>query len=357
MKYFTLTLILILSCLAAPHARASELPDELTGYLPPSAVSAAQEGAEGLFAAGLSALWSDLRAAVLAPVRRALRSSLRLCLAALLCAAAQGFGAAAGPRGADDVAVFGALAITSLAAGDLTALIGKGVNTVAALDELSSVLLPLVAASLAAGGHAGTAAALQSATMLACDILLSAASGLLVPLVYCFIGASAAGAILPESPLDRLAHGIKKLASGLLSGAMLLFTGWLSVSGIISGSADRTAVRAAKAAISHAVPVVGDIIADASAVLLAGADTLRALLGTAGLLAVLGVCLVPLAELGIEYLFYQAAAFFASAAGLRRLDTLIARLGEAFALMLGMAGAAALVLGVSMGMAVAVVTP
>lgn len=62
------------------------------------------------------------------------------------------------------------------------------------------------------------------------------------------------GAALPESGLDKLADGLKKLISWLLCGAVTAFTLYLSVSGVSTGSADRAAVKAAQTAVSGAVP-------------------------------------------------------------------------------------------------------
>lgn len=340
--------VLLAAALCVPCG-AAELPDEVSGYLPVCAEEAVEAG---LLTDALRALWDDTCAALRAVLRRGLRGAVRLSLTLLLCGAAEGLCAAGG--GARYVTLFGALSLAALSAGELDEFIGMGVETIEALGVLSKALLPTVAAALATAGRAATASAWQVGTLFACDLLLSAARGLLLPLVYCFIGAATAGALLPESGLDRMAVALRKCVSGALCGGMLVFTAYLSVSGVLSGTADKAAVRVTKAAVSHAVPVVGDILADASEVLLAGADTLRGTVGTLGLLAVLGACAVPLARLGLQYVFYRAAAFVGTLAGVRRLDTLVERLGEAFALVLGLTGAAALILCVALLLALTV---
>lgn len=328
---------------------AVELPDEVSGYLPVGVEEAVETG---ILSDALHALWNDTRTALGGVLRRSIRGAVRLVLTLLLCGAAQGLCAVGNAAGY--VPLFGAVAVTTLCAGELDEFIGLGVETIEALGVLSKALLPTVAAALATAGRTATASAWQVGTLFACDLLLSAERELLVPLVYCFIGAATAGAVLPDSGLDRLAVALRKGVSGILCGGMLLFTGYLSVSGVLSGTADKAAVRVTKAAVSHAVPVVGDILADASEVLLAGADTLRGTVGTLGLLAVLGACAVPLARLGLQYLLYRAAAFVGTLAGVRQLDTLVSRLGEAFALVLGITGAAALVLCVALLLALTV---
>lgn len=89
-------------------------------------------------------------------------------------------------------------------------------------------------------------------------------NGLLMPMVYLYIGAMTAGACMSESRLWTIAEGLKKAITWILTSSLLLFTVYLSVVRVISGAVDGTTVKVAKTAISGVVPVVGGIIAEAS---------------------------------------------------------------------------------------------
>ena len=125
---------------------------------------------------------------------------------------------------------------------------------------------------------------------------------------------------------------------------------------VISGSTDAAAVRIAKTAISGAVPVVGGIIAEASETVLAGAGLLKNTIGVFGMLAILAACAYPFLQLGVQYLLYKLTAFLAAVVGAPSLCRLINGLGGAFGLVLGMTGACALLLLISVLSSVAVVT-
>jgi stage III sporulation protein AE len=103
--------------------------------------------------------------------------------------------------------------------------------------------------------------------------------------------------------------------------------------------------------------VVGGIIAEASETVLAGAGLLKNTIGVFGMLAILAVCVYPFLQLGIQYLLYKLTAFLAGAVGTPGLCKLIDGLGDAFGLVLGMTGACALLLLVSVLSSVAAVTP
>ena len=205
-------------------------------------------------------------------------------------------------------------------------------------------LLPTMAAALAGCGGVFTASAWQVGTLFAADALTALIHELLLPLVYCHIALASAGAALPESGLDKLADGLKKLISWLLCGAVTAFTLYLSVSGVLTGSADRAAVKAAQTAVSGAVPVVGSILAESAEMVLSAAHSLRAAIGVAGVLGVLLACLAPLVRLGVQFLLYRAAAFVSAVSGVKPLERLLEQLGDAFALVLGMTAACAALL-------------
>ena len=76
------------------------------------------------------------------------------------------------------------------------------------------------------------------------------------------------------------------------------------------------------------------------------------------MLAVGGICVGPFLNLGIHYLLYRCtAALAATAAGEGRVTGLIDGLSTAFALILAMTGACAVLLLVAMVSAVSAVTP
>jgi stage III sporulation protein AE len=105
------------------------------------------------------------------------------------------------------------------------------------------------------------------------------------------------------------------------------------------------------------VPVVGGILSDATEAILAGAGILKNAVGIFGLLTVLSICAVPFLELGIHYLLYKLSAALASTVADGPTADLIGGIGDAFGLILGMTGACALLLLVSIVSAVSAVPP
>lgn len=344
--------------LLAGQAQASEYPPELR-QAAPEASSLVTEDAEDNFG-----LLSGIRTLVSEAVeewRTTLFSGLRATAMLMAGVILLGVVESAAPAGREAVAqcssAVGALWITASAAGDLNALIGLGRETVAEISLLTKTFLPALAAAEAASGGITSGAVRQAAAIFFASLLLEAIEKLLMPALYLYIGTAAAGAVIEGEALEKIGELLKKVIGWTLSGLLAAYVAYLAISGSISGAADAHAVKLAKAAVSAAVPVVGGILSDASESVLAGAGMLRGMIGTAGTLALLGVCLTPFLRLGCQYLFYQAASLVSAAAGPKKLTKLLAMLGDAFALTLAMTGAAAALLLIALLSSVSAALP
>lgn len=349
----SMVILLLAWWLVAP-AWGAELPREVRDALPATAEEITEELEDpASLSEGLSRLWDRALGYVEEAVRQSIGGGVVLLAAAVLCALTEECMAAGGK--VHFVPMAGALAITLAAAGSVKTMMGLGQETVEELNTFSKALLPTLSAAVAASGGIVSASVRQVATIFFVDLLLSLIRGLLLPLVYFYVAAAAADAMLPGRRLAGISRAIRKGTVWLLTGALALFTLYLTVSGAAAGSADTVTARLARSAVG-VLPVVGSILADAADSVLAGAGAVKNTVGAAGLLAVLAVCLLPLVRLGVQYLVYKAAAFLAGILGAEQLTGLIDALGGAFGLIFGMTGACGLLLLISISSALGVVT-
>jgi len=260
-----------------------------------------------------------------------------------------------GEQSAGTVTLAGALAITLLAVGGVRSMLGTGRETIDALDVFSKALLPTLAAATASSGGLISAGVQQVATVMFADFLMTLIRQVLMPVVCVYIAVAVAEALLPQHPIKRLRGGIGKAVTWALTVMLVLFTGYLTVSGSVAASSDALTLRLTRTAIGTAVPVVGGIISEATESVLAGAGLLKNSIGVFGMLGVLLICLTPFMHLAVQYLTFKLTAFFASLAGSEPLVELIDALGTAFALVLGMAGSCAVLLLISVSSTVSAV--
>ena len=276
-------------------------------------------------------------------VRTAARSGALLLVILLFCALAESVGGL-GKDGVKAASLAGTLAVTGVAVADVNSLLGLGTGAIENMTSFANVLLPAVAAVTAATGAVTGAAARQLAAALFSDLLVNLIHSLLVPLLYGYIAASVAQAALGREELKRMADLLKWTVTTVLTIITTAFVFYLTASGVVAGTADAAAVKAAKFAISGAVPVVGGILSDAAETVLASAGVLRGTVGVFGMVTILGLCLAPLLRLAVHYLAYKLVAALSCALGSGPACTLVDRLSSAFGLVLGMTGACCLLL-------------
>ncbi len=253
--------------------------------------------------------------------------------------------------------IAGIVAVSVVAVGDVGAFIGLGSAAVDDLNSFSKALLPTLSAAGAASGAFTSAAAKYAATALFFDVLISVARNVLMPIVYAYLAAVIANAAFGLDALSGIAKFLKWVATTILTVMMLGFVTYLTLSGIITGATDAVTTRIAKTAIGASLPVVGGIISDAASTILAGASILKNAIGVFGMLAILAICLLPFLKLAVHYICYKIAAGLTSCVSEQRLSNLVGGIGTAFGLVMGMTGACAIMIFLSVISMMKAVTP
>lgn len=226
--------------------------------------------------------------------------------------------------------------------------IASAAETVSELSEYGKLLLPVMTAAMAAQGGVTTSAALYGATI-AFDALLSGLiRKILVPMVYVYLLMGLMHGAVGESLLKRLRDFIKSIMTWLLKTLLYGFTAYLSLTGVVSGTTDQAALKAAKMTISGMVPVVGSILSDASEAVLVSAGVIKNGVGIAGMLAVIAIAIVPFLQLGIQYLTLKLTGALCKLFGDGPVAALVEDFSTGMGFLLGMTGAMSLMLIISL---------
>lgn len=230
---------------------------------------------------------------------------------------------------------------------NVNALIRLGADTVTELSNYGKLLFPVMTTALAAQGGGATSAVLYTGTAAFDMILSSLISQFLVPLVYIFLALSLANGALGEEILKKMRDFVKWFATWCLKTVITVFTTYMSITGVVSGTTDAAALKAAKVTISSVVPVVGGILSDASEAVLVGAGLMKNAAGIYGILAILAVFLEPFLTIGTHYLVIKFTAAICGLFGTKRMSDLIEDFSAAMGLLLAMTGAVCLLLLIS----------
>ena len=241
----------------------------------------------------------------------------------------------------------GAVSIGTLLFAGAHTMIRLGADTVTQMSEYEKLLLPAATAAMAAQGGFTSATALYAGSALFNTVLSSLLVKLLLPVQYLYLAAGTAGAALGNEVFKNLKKTMKDLIFWCMKTLLSLFTAYLGITGVVSGTTDAAVVKAAKTTISSLIPVVGGILSDASEAVLVGTGLLRNAVGIYGILAILAVFLGPFGRIGVQFLILKGAACLCSIFGSKQDTELIDDFSEVMRMLLGMTGGMCLLLLVS----------
>lgn len=292
-------------------------------------------------------LWNVLTEAVKL-VDPALSEAASCCLrafAAVLLTALVGQFAPGISKGALELA--GVAAAAAILLEPSASMIELGVETVRELSDYGKLLLGVLASALAARGGVTTSTALYVGTALFDGVLGAAVTAVFLPMLRMFLALAIAHCAVGDAMLERL-KGLLSWAMGwALKLTLYLFTGYMTITGVISGTADAAAGKAARIAISGAVPVVGGILSDAADTVLLSAAALGSSAGIWGILTVLAVFCAPVVRIGSLYLLLRLMAAIGESLGKSRCAMLIGDLAGALGLLMALVSTQAVLLLIS----------
>ena len=245
------------------------------------------------------------------------------------------------------VELAGCVAVGVMLLENTGSMIQAAVDTINSLSEYGKLFLPVMAGAQAAQGGLTSSAALYTGTMVFDAILGKAVSRWMIPLVYMYLALSVAGCAMGEDLLKRIRDLIKWLITWCLKNGLYIFTGYLSITGVVSGATDAAKLKAAKLTISSAVPVVGGILSDASEAVLVGAGMMKNAAGIYGMLTIAAIWISPFLQIGIQYLMLKISGSLCAMLDAKRVSSLIDSFSTAMGFLLGMTGIMCILLLIS----------
>lgn len=290
-----IVLFLIVSTVQATDFTAPVVPESAQEYMPRESTSFGQD------------LWYIIKSAI-SKINPSISDASRICVSIIivmiLLSVLQDFKGITGTT----VKLAGAICVCLILLLPSNAFLELGIETIETTGEYGKLLIPVMTAALAAEGGGVTATALYTATMVFNTILTTGITKVIIPLLYGYIVLCIATAVLGETHLGNLKSFFKWLITWILKATIYLFTGYVGITGVISGTTDAAALKATKMALSGVVPVVGSMISDASETILVGAGVVKNGVGVYGLLAVISILISPFVKIGVQYLFLKLTA-------------------------------------------------
>lgn len=249
--------------------------------------------------------------------------------------------------GASVVGLVSTLTIGALLLNSSTTMVNLGVDTIQQISEYGKMLLPVMTAAMAAQGGTATSTALYTGTTIFNIILSTTGLKIIIPAIYIYLALCIADKAIKQEILSKIVSFVKWLLTWVLKIILYAFMAYISISGVITGTVDATALKATKLAVSGLVPVIGNIISDASETILLSAGVMKNAVGVYGLLAVTAIYISPFVRIGLQYLLLKITSGVCSVFGNKNASELIKDFATAMGFLLATTGVMCLIYMVS----------
>lgn len=338
MRKVTILIVIMLlftTTVSATEPTAPTVPEDVQEYMPADTES---------FGDGL---WYVVKTAI-RKVSPDLTDAFKLCIgiigAAMLCAMLRDFPGSQ-KKLLDIIAV---MSVSAMLFYSSTSMINLGVSIVSKLNDYGKLLLPVMTTALATQGGITSSTALYVGTVFFCTLLTSLVINILVPMLYIYLALSVANSALEQEILGKLRDFTKWLMVWCLKIILYVFTGYITITGVVSGTTDASVMKATKLTISGVVPVVGGILSDASESVLVSAGVMKNAAGVYGLIAVFAIWIGPFLRIGVHYILLKITSAISNVFGVKQLNLIINDFSFAMGFVVAMTGAICLMLLISL---------
>lgn len=335
-RLFASVLLVLCLCLPASAVEyaAPEVPDSGRNLMPAETHS---------FGDGLAELLKKAYSLIRPNLAEAVRLSTGIVASVLLVSILRTFSGFS----RDAVNLSGAVIVSIQLLSSANSMIRLGCDTINELSNYGKLLLPVMAASLAAQGGVTSSTALYVGTTVFDTLLGSLIARLFTPMAFIFLTVGIAGYALGDDTLKKLQDMIKGIVTWSLKTILMVYTAYMGITGVVSGTTDAAALKAAKLTISTVVPVVGGILSDASEAVLVSVGAMKNAAGIYGILAAAAIFLEPFLKIGAHYLVLKGTGAVCTVLDPKGVGGLLDVFSSVMGLMLAMTGTCCLLLLIS----------
>jgi len=229
-----------------------------------------------------------------------------------------------GKSGCSEAAFFTCFTLTALSVSHLlTTAIGYGADVITHLTGFITKICPVLTILLISGGKAASASSFYPVLSSAIYVVSFVIDKFIIPLIYLSAILGIVNNISERVQLKSLNNLIKSFSKWILTGILTIFTGINAIYGFSIPVLDAVSLKALKFTVGSCVPVVGGLVSDTVETVLSGAKLMKNAVGTAGIITIITICLIPVIKLGVIILMLKFAAAAAEPLTDKRISDMI----------------------------------
>lgn len=235
-------------------------------------------------------------------------------------------------------------------------IIGSFTNAVTVVEDAINSMnifvraaVPVLGGLVAASGGAAKAGVV-SWGVIGASSAMSALSGIVLPAAVFAAMLGGVNNLSGRFSLGKLSAAIKKAVMWSLGIVMTVFAAVLATKGFAAVNLDATFKRTIKYAASNFVPIVGGVLSETLESVLACTKLVKTAAGSAGIIAVLYICLAPVIKLVSVLVIYKITSLVITPVCDRRISGVVDEMSSALTIIIALVLASGLMFIVCTGM-------
>ncbi len=255
--------------------------------------------------------------------RSSIKTVLTLLLISVLSSVVNVLSSSFGEKTSSEAAFFACFTLMSgLSLKCFTTALDCGTEVIKNMTDFITKLSPAFMLTLAASGAPMSAAAFRPVLSGAVYIISMLIESTLMPLMTFGAILGVVGGISDKVQITKFCSVVRSITKWLMAAVITIFTGISAIYGFNAPALDAMSAKAVKFAVGSLVPVVGGFLSDTLETVISGTRLMKNAVGTAGIIAILSVCILPV----IKIFFIQVVLRLASAVAEPVTDTRISKM-------------------------------
>lgn len=173
-------------------------------------------------------------------------------------------------------------------------LIKSLTQTLTVINELMSLVFPVIITLMTASGSAVSSSVYQPAVALLCGSATNIIINIIIPLFIASIILNVVSNFTDNIKVSKFAEFFKSCGGWIIGILFTVFIAFLSIQGVTASTYDSVSLRAVKYAISNSIPLVGGYIKEGFDLIIGSTVLIKNAVGITGLLLLLSYIAVPI---------------------------------------------------------------
>ena len=207
-------------------------------------------------------------------------------------------------------------------------------DTIQDLVGFTNSILPILITLMLTTGAITSASVVQPILLLLISFIGNTIINFILPIILISTSLNIISQISNEIKVSKISKFLNSSTIWILGVIMTLFVTVLSLESSLTQTVDGGTAKTAKAAVSTVIPVVGQILGDATDAVIGCAGILKNAVGLIGIIVIIGICLTPIIKLTILTVMYSFMSAICEPIADTRIVNLLEKISETFKILL-----------------------